>query len=104
MKEKGKGKKGREGGERGVVKEGDSTTQRPVAASECGGSWSGTEPGIAPQSERWYGRSEAHGRTDTFLDEKVEVRPFLTQAFGPHVDPFLDIMVPRQTHRSCTWY
>jgi hypothetical protein len=29
------------------------------------------------------------------LDEKLELRPFLMQVFGPHVDPFLDIQMPR---------
>jgi hypothetical protein len=29
------------------------------------------------------------------MDEKLEVRPFLMQAFGPHEDPFLDIQVLR---------
>jgi hypothetical protein len=49
-KGKGKGKEGREGRERGVDKEEDSTTQRPVAASECGGPWFGTEPGTLPSA------------------------------------------------------
>jgi hypothetical protein len=52
-------------------------------------------PSPAPQSERRHGKSEVHGRTDTFSDEKLEVRSFLMQAFGPHVDAFLDIQVPR---------
>jgi hypothetical protein len=30
------------------------------------------------------------------LDEKIEVRSFLMHAFGPHAEPFLDIVVPRQ--------
>jgi hypothetical protein len=38
----------------------------------------GPAPNLGPypasQSERRHGKGEVHGRTDTFLDEKVEVR------------------------------
>jgi hypothetical protein len=66
-------------------------------------SLSGGNPGPAanlgssptPQSERRHGRDEGHGRANAFLDEKVEVRSFLLQAFCPNIDPFLDIQIPK---------
>jgi hypothetical protein len=100
-KEKGKEKeKEREIGK----KESEESIRREIRRLECLLPPScGRNPGPAPslvtspasQSERKHGKGEAHGRTDTFLDEKLEVRPFVMQAFGPHADPFLDIQVPR---------
>jgi hypothetical protein len=96
-KQEGKGKGNREGGERGVDKEEDSTTRRPVTTTGWEEPWFGTKPGTLPcvTVRAKHGKGEVHGRTDTFLDEKLEVRPFLMQVFGPHVDPFLDIQVPK---------
>jgi hypothetical protein len=107
--EKGKGRKEKEKEEErekgGGKEESEESIRReiqrlrgllPPASAGDPGPVPNLGPSPAPQSERRHGRSEAHGRNDTFLDEKVEVRPFLMQTFGSNVDPFLDILVPRQ--------
>jgi hypothetical protein len=100
-KEKGKGKEK----ENGIGKEeSEESIRREIQRLEGllpppGGGNAGPAPNLGPfpasQAERKQGKGEVHGRTDTLLDEKLEVRPFLMQAFGSHVDSFLDIQVPR---------
>jgi hypothetical protein len=91
--------------EKGIEKEGsEESIRKEIQRLQCLlPPPSGVNPGPAPNlgpspashSEREHSKGEVHVRTDTFSNEKLEVRSFLMQAFGPHVDPFLDIQVPR---------
>jgi hypothetical protein len=52
-------------------------------------------PTPTPRSERGHGRGEGDGNASELLDEKLEVKPYLVQAFGSNPDPFLEFSVQR---------
>jgi hypothetical protein len=74
-KERGKGKEESEESIRREIQRLESLLPPPGEATP--GPAPNLGPSPASESERRHGRGEAHGRTDPFLDEKVEVRPFL---------------------------
>jgi hypothetical protein len=84
---------GREGKEKGKEKEKEKSevsVRREIERLQCllpppSGGNLGPAPNLGPspasQPERRHGKGGSDGHTATFLDEKVNVRSFLLQAF-----------------------